>query len=89
MVADVENYSNFLPFILSSTVGKHSGRGSVADKPWLDDEGSPGDVHTFDAVLKIGALGFEESWKSHVTCEKYREVSVGLCHWLTSDSIIH
>ena len=80
MVADVDSYYRFLPFITTSKVIKHSGPRSnetrLEDKPWLDDKGQPGDMYKLDHIMEIAAMGFDESWESHVTCEKYNTVSV-------------
>ena len=31
-----------------------------------------------DHIMKIGFMGFNEEWTSHITCEKYSRVSVRL-----------
>lgn len=49
----------------------------MEDQPWLDLENGQGDTHKMDHEMRIGAMGFDEQWISHVTCEKFRQVSVG------------
>lgn len=50
----------------------------MKDSPWIDGSGAPGDVHKMDHIMKIGFMGFNEEWTSHITCEKYSRVSVRL-----------
>jgi ribosome-associated toxin RatA of RatAB toxin-antitoxin module len=76
MVADVDNYYRFIPFVSKSETVKHTGPRTGTEKPWLDDKGEPGEIHKLDHIMQIAALGFEEAWQSHVTCEKYSMVSV-------------
>ena len=80
MVADVDSYYRFIPFVSSSRVIEHTGprssETSLEDRPWLDDSGKPGEVHKLDHIMQIAIMGFDQSWKSYVTCEKYNVVSV-------------
>lgn len=79
MIADVDSYFRFIPFVNTSRVLKHSGPGSLEDKSWLDvQSGSVGDIHKLEHEMKIAVYGFDEAWISHVTCEKFREVSVSV-----------
>ncbi|CAD6586220.1 MAG: hypothetical protein CYPHOPRED_003445 [Cyphobasidiales sp. Tagirdzhanova-0007] len=79
MVADVDSYYRFIPFVSSSRVIEHTGprssETSLEDRPWLDDSGKPGEVHKLDHIMQIAIMGFDQSWKSYVTCEKYNVVS--------------
>lgn len=49
----------------------------MQEQPWLDLENGQGDTHKMEHEMRIGAMGFDETWISHVTCEKFRQVSVG------------
>ena len=80
LVADTDSYYRFIPFVESSRTIKHTGPGGkvgdVKERPWLSDSGQPGDIHKMEHLMKIGVMGFDEEWKSLVTCEKYSRVSV-------------
>lgn len=80
MIADVDAYSSFLPFVKVSRVlnakkGKEIHR--VGEKAWLHKEGA-GDVWDLEAELKIGAMGYEEGYVSKVQSKKWEYVSVSL-----------
>jgi ribosome-associated toxin RatA of RatAB toxin-antitoxin module len=77
IVADTDNYQRFIPFVTSSKVIRHDGPGDMQDRPWVDLDNGAGDTHKMDHEMSIGVMGFDENWVSHVTCEKFRSVSVG------------
>jgi hypothetical protein len=52
----------------------------MQQRPWLDIENGAGDTHKMDHEMRIGVLGFDECWVSHVTCEKFRQVAVRSSH---------
>lgn len=84
LVADTDSYYRFIPFVESSKVIEHQGpskggSSNATPKPWLDDSGKVGDVHRMEHLMKIGVMGFDEEWKSIVTCEKWSRVSVSAC----------
>jgi coenzyme Q-binding protein COQ10 len=72
VVADIDSYASFIPFLDSSAVLDNAGPG----KPWLDG-GSEGDVHHLKAKLRIGFMGFDEAYVSQVEARKWSMVKVG------------
>lgn len=76
LVADVDAYRRFIPFVTTSDVFEHKGRGEIKDKAWLDDQGEEGEKHVLRHLMKIQVMGFDEQWRSEVTCEKWYKVQV-------------
>ncbi|KAK4049739.1 hypothetical protein OIO90_005320 [Microbotryomycetes sp. JL221] len=82
VIADVDSYQKFLPFAASSTVlsaAKHTPQGGKQpqqpqDKGWLSQQG-PGEKWELDAELRIGAMGFDQSYVSKVGATKWESVS--------------
>ena len=68
MVADVDCYRHFLPFC-------HASKVLNASRPnWKSNPGD-GPVE-LEAELRVGFLGFEESYISRVKCNPYESVEV-------------
>lgn len=78
LVANIDDYHRFIPFVTTSRVLSHEGRGQVEDRPWLDDSGEQGEIHRLKHEMKIGVMGFDESWISNVTAEKFHKVEVSI-----------
>jgi coenzyme Q-binding protein COQ10 len=70
VVADIDSYATFIPFLASSTVLDRP-----QGKPWLEG-GSEGDAHKLKAQLKIGFMGFDEAYVSDVEMRKWSMVKV-------------
>lgn len=82
VIADVDSYQDFLPFASSSRVlsaARLTGGRQVArteSKSWLKNDGRDGDEWELEAELRVGAMGFQESYVSKVRAKKFQLVSV-------------
>lgn len=81
LVADVDCYRHFLPFCHASKV-LHASRPN-----WKLNPGD-GPVE-LEAELKVGFLGFEESYISRVLCNPYESVEVSIRRYRTLDTTTH
>ena len=73
IVADVDSYESFVPFCSGSKV--MSCHPPSTTKAWVV-AGMEGDRYDLDAELRIGVMGFDESYISKVTCRKWDVVKV-------------
>ena len=62
IIADVESYSNFVPYCTNSRV--------------LDSKVSQDGITVMEAELTVGFLAFRESYTSIVTCKPHESVEV-------------
>lgn len=75
VIADIDSYSSFIPFLTSSKV--LNGESGKKSKMWLDsDPNDKGKVHRLQAELGVGFAGFAESYVSNVECRKWDQVTV-------------
>ncbi|GAA99822.1 uncharacterized protein L969DRAFT_43942 [Mixia osmundae IAM 14324] len=71
IVADIDNYSKFVPYCVGSKV---LATPSIAGRrPWLLGR-TEGEHHQLQAELTIGYMGFEEAYVSTVECVKWNSV---------------
>ena len=74
IIADVDAYSSFIPFVKSSKVLSHSSASTSVSKPWL--EPTDEDHVKVKQEMKIGFKYFEEAYVSNVECHKFHTVTV-------------
>lgn len=77
IVADIDAYSSFIPYVQASRVLRHDAQtdGASNRKPWL--AGPEGGTVELDAELSIGFAALSEKYTSRVTCSLYDTVTVG------------
>lgn len=73
VVADIDAYKTFIPFVLDSKVLHQAPN---APKTWLD--GPEGETVTLESELNIGFAGWSERYISKNTFEKFHTVKVCL-----------
>lgn len=88
IVADVDSYKDFLPFTTESKVlnsqlvnltTKERMKTNLNEKGWLNlNDNNEGELFELEAELKIGAMGYNESYISLVKAKKWESVSVSI-----------
>jgi ribosome-associated toxin RatA of RatAB toxin-antitoxin module len=81
LIADIDSYSEFVPYCTSSSVRSarslpDGARLSLRDRSWLVG-GKEGEEYQLEGELKVGFQGLDQAYTSKVTCKKWESVKVG------------